>query len=170
MSIPMLYDLYALCDERSLLLANRFLDEWAPRREWSAAEIAVPIGSDRLFSPADAALAALVAEPASTQTMYWRTRRDDHIEHVMLGFSCDGRMIAGLSAWFDEPLRWPQPRDPTVRGLTDLLAHLARSVEGRFGYVTFEEPPLEDGTFIEECRRRELAMIEGIIPRQQRSR
>lgn len=168
MAIPLLYDVYALCHERSLPLANRFLDEWAPRREWSGAENAIPMQSDRLLNSTEGALASIVASSASTQTLYWRSQRGDHVEHVMLGFSCDGHMIAGLSAWFDEPLRWPHERDPTVRGLTALLAELARSVEGRFGYVTFAEPPVQDGAFIAECGRRELAMIEGAIVRSQK--
>lgn len=166
MAIPMLFDLYALCEVRSLLLANRFLDEWAPRREWSAEEIA--IGGDRLFSSAESAMAWLIANPASTETLYWQSRRADHIAHVMLGFSSDGQMIAGLSAWFDEPFGWSR-RDRTVIGLTALLARLAEGVKGRFGYVTFEEPPVEDGSFIAECGRRGLALIEGALRPQTRS-
>jgi hypothetical protein len=60
-------------------------------------------------------------------------------------------------------------RDRAVIDLTALLARLAESVKGRFGYVAFEEPPVEDGSFIAECGRRGLAMIEGALRPQTRS-
>src|SRR5690242_8391596 len=70
-------DVYALCAERSLRLARELLDGWAPKREWSAAEIAIPIGGDRMFHSDEDALAWLIEHPTAEQTLYWRSRRDD---------------------------------------------------------------------------------------------
>jgi hypothetical protein len=150
-------DVYALCAERSLRLARELLDGWAPKREWSAAEIAIPIGGDRMFHSDEDALAWLIEHPTAEQTLYWRSRRDDHIEHVMLGFTCDGHMIAGISASFQELRDHAQLR----RELAQLLVRLAHAVGGRYGYVAYEEPPVEDGGFIAECSRRDVALIDG---------
>jgi hypothetical protein len=135
-------DVYALCAERSLRLARELLDGWAPHRESSADEAVLPW---------------LIEHPTAQQTLYWRSRRDDHIEHVMLGFTCDGHMIAGISASFQ------QLKDHTRlrQELAQLLVRLADAAGARFGYVAFEEPPVEDGSFIAECSRRDVALIDG---------
>lgn len=140
-------DVYALCAERSLRLARELLDSWAPNREWSADNEDV--------------LPSLIEHPTAEQTLYWRTRRDDHIEHVMLGFTCDGHMIAGISALFQELRDHAQLRHE----LAKLLVRLADAVGGRFGYVAFGEPPVEDGGFIAECGRRDVALIDGQLTR-----
>jgi hypothetical protein len=134
---------YALCAERSLRLARELLDGWAPNRERSADN--------------EDELPRLIEHPTAQQTLYWSTRRDDHIEHVMLGFTCDGHMIAGISASFQELRDHARLRHE----LAKLLVQLADAVGGRFGYVAFEEPPVEDGSFIAECSRRDVALIDG---------
>lgn len=148
-------DVYALCAERSLRLGREFLDAWAPHREWSASEIA--INGDRYFRSDEAALTWLIDHLTSEQTLYWRSRRDDHIEHVMLGFSGDGQMIAGVSARYQELKDDAQLENE----LAGLLARLAHAVGNTFGYVAFEEPPILDGGFVAECRRRDLALVDS---------
>jgi hypothetical protein len=140
-----LVDLYVLCPEASVALAHRFLDAWAADRR--------PASDD------DQRLRALPAAPVA---MYWRVERAERdarapeAEHVMLFFTDDGAMIAGLSV-----AGWDRPRAE----LEPLLVRLAGTVGARHGYVTAEEPPVSDGrdAFIAECRRRELALIDGAI-------
>jgi hypothetical protein len=110
----------------------------------------------------EAALTWLIEHLTSEETLYWRSRRDDHIEHVMLGFSGDGQMIAGVSALYQQ-LKDDAQLEYELAGL---LARLAHAVGGCFGYVAFEEPPVLGGGFIAECARRNIALVDGELRRR----
>lgn len=110
------FDVYALCPERSLAAARRFLDEWAPGRTLSTDD------------QDEGALAKM-----ETGVWYWRSGRTDAVEHVILAFTDDGAMIAGLSVGGG----WEQPRERIAKLLDARLA----SVGADQGYVTTEEPP-----------------------------
>lgn len=151
------YDLYVLCPERTEALAQRFLSEWAPNRVPAAAEYEIPQYSDKpthLFEQPDELIAFLERNPTEKQAVYWRARRSDEVEHVMLFFTSEGGMVAGLSI-----SDWDRPRDEIAR----IFFRLAGSVGARFGYVTAEEAPVykTQDAFRAECARREIALIDG---------
>ena len=158
MSGPYL-DIYVLCPARSADAARRFLDAWAPARTLATAELAFPASAERpqLLSSVDELFDRLEAEPTASYLVYWRSGRADRVEHVMLAFTSDGGMIAGLGvAGVD------QPRNSVLA----LLADLATSVQGAFGYVTLEAPPpMKQSELVAECGQRELAWIDGAIDR-----
>ena len=146
-------DLYVLCPARSEAAAQRFLREWAPARIPSAADYVL---GDLVVTSADEVLRHCDDHPHAHQRVYWESGRGDEVEHVMLFFTGDGGLIAGLSV--DD---WERPRDQ----IAAWLARLARATGARVGYVTAEEPPVTDGqaAFRAECARRELASVDGAV-------
>ena len=151
------FDVYVLCSERTEALAERFLAEWAPNRTPTAVEYEIPQYSDtytHLFEDAGDLIRFLESNAAETQAVYWESGRDDEIERVMVFFTSDGGMVAGLSI-----SDWDRPREEIAR----IFFALAGSVGARFGYVTAEEAPVYETqkAFRAECERREIALIDG---------
>lgn len=150
-------DMYVLCPERSEALAQQFLAEWGPRRIQSVTDYCIPELSThptRVFTAADELIRFLVANDSEAQALYWQSGRDDEVAHVMLFFTSDGGMVAGLSI-----SDWERPRNQIAR----VFFRLADSVDARFGYVTAEEAPVyeKQDAFRAECARREIALIDG---------
>jgi hypothetical protein len=149
MSGPYL-DLYVLCPARTEPAARSFLDAWAPARTLSA-ELDLPVVE---------LIRRLEADPTQSCLVYWRSGRTDQVEHVMLAFTGDGGMIAGLGVTGID-----QPRTSVAA----LLEDLATSVHATLGYVTVEAPPpTTQGELAAECEQRELAWIDGVIDRSRR--
>ena len=150
------YDLYALCPERTEAHAQRFLAEWAPNRVAAADEYCIPQFSDRpihVFAEAEDVIRFLVVNTSETQAVYWQSGRNDDVEHVMLFFTSDGGMVAGLSI---ADTRAPEEVSP-------VFFRLARSVGAHYGYLTSEQAPEYESqdAFRAECARREIALIAG---------
>lgn len=148
-------DLYVLCPARTVVLARHFLDTWAPARVASFADVTIHPSGDTIDATADF-LAALAARPDQEGGLYWASGRADLVAHVMLHFTTDGGLIAGLSVGEHE-----QPRAQVAAS----LERLARSVTARFGYVGFEEPPVIESraAFLAMCGRRELRLVDGVV-------
>jgi len=72
----------------------------------------------------------LLAEPTQHHSLYWRNPRLGHVLNAMLFFTTDGGLIAGLTV---------ATEDPDLAGTT--LRQLARSVDARYSYATWEQPP-----------------------------
>ena len=150
MSGPYL-DLYVLCPARTEAGARAFLDAWAPARTLSA----------ELGCTVDELLAHLEANPAESCLLHWRSGRTDRVAHVMLAFTSDGGMIAGLGATGID-----QPRS----SVSALLEELAISVRAAVGYVTVEAPPpTTQAELVAESGRRELAWVDRVIDRSRRT-
>ena len=94
-----------------------------------------------VFSRPDRLLDYLIDNPREPYTVYYRNNDvNGRILAAMLGFTNDGALIAGLSVYV------PITDDghaivPDASSLAEHLAEIARTVGGKLGYWTFEEPP-----------------------------
>ncbi len=134
-------EIYILCHARSKLLANSFLEYFLPNRRAAATDYPVPelSGCPRLIlTSAEELLEWLESEVNQTYSLYWNNLHENDPQMAMLFFTQDGGMIAGLVIHSDETL-W--------------LKQVATHVGGRFGYVSFEEPPPDKmDIFVEYCK------------------
>jgi hypothetical protein len=138
-------DLYALAGERSREVVGRFREHWLAGFEDSEVDYMFPRFADEpeavYASPWDL-IDRLLAEPTQPHSVYWRNPRPAHVLHAMLFFTTDGGLIAGLTV---------DTHDPVVAGNT--LRHLAESVDGRYGYAKWEQPPPDTmSEFVAEAR------------------
>jgi hypothetical protein len=123
------YDVYALSPARTVGAVERFLDRFAPRREPSASEYAVPQRADSpivVFNTAAELIAHCVRHPTESHSLYWRRLGGGDPAHTMAFFTRDGGLILGLSVTEDAE-RW--------------LGELLAATGSAFGWVGFEEPP-----------------------------
>jgi hypothetical protein len=144
-------DLYALAGERSREAVRRFRDQWLTGFEESAVDYEFPQYSDRpdtVYSSPWELIDRLLAEPAQAHSLYWRNPSPGHVQHAMLFFTTDGALIAGLTV---------ATSDLELAGMT--LRRLAATVDARFGYATWEQPPLDRASeFKAEARNREIPL------------
>jgi hypothetical protein len=123
-------EIYVGCGVRSKAIANRFLDGFAPNRSAVADEYPFPEFVDIpevVYKTESEIIDRLISEPSCSYSIYWDC--EGSFEQVMLFFTADGHMIAGvggLNASFEK----------TLSKICDL-------VEGRFGYVTEGNCPPE---------------------------
>ncbi|HET8741808.1 MAG TPA: hypothetical protein VFM41_04245 [Gaiella sp.] len=94
----------------------------------------------------------LLAQPTQPHSLYWRNPRPGHVLHAMLFFTTDGGLIAGLTVATEDPER---------AGTT--LRQLARSVDGRYGYATWEQPP-PDTAFDFKANARKTECLPRLLP------
>ncbi|MBO0698863.1 MAG: hypothetical protein J2P46_10745 [Zavarzinella sp.] len=117
-----------LAPERAAMVALQFLEEFAPRREQSAADYHFPQYSDQsgvVLTAAEDAIGHCVDHRSESQSLYFRNLGDGPA-HAMLFFTEDGGLILGLS----------------VQDHADVaLARLREYARSEIGYATFEEPP-----------------------------
>jgi hypothetical protein len=127
--MPGYFDIYVLAPDRSATTASRFLLEFAPRRQQSAAEYEFPQFSDRpttVLLTAQEAIRYCIEHPSEPQSLYFRNLAD-RPAHVMLFFTADQGLIFGLSVEQAEA--------------EDRFRRLCDWAGTQIGYVTFEEPP-----------------------------
>jgi hypothetical protein len=94
----------------------------------------------------------LLAEPTQPHSLYWRNPRLGHVLHAMLFFTTDGGLIAGLTV---------ATEDPDLAART--LRQLARSVDARYGYATWEQPA-PDTAFEFEANARKTDSLPRVLP------
>ena len=136
------YDIYVLSGDRTRIAIDRFLDQFAPRREDSATDYEVPQYASTpvaVFQHAHELIDYCVVHPHETHAIYWRSLATGDPAHVIVFFTSDAAVIFGLSVSRD-PQRW-----------LDTLLEFAKSDRG---YVGFEEPPpITTAEFHAECER-----------------
>ena len=123
-------EVYVDCESRSKAIAMKFLDACAPERHAVAADYPFPEFADVpevIYTTEEEIIDRLVAEQHCSYSLYWDCGGSS--EQVMLFFTKDGHMIAGLGG----------PKASHEEALTDLC----NLVGGRFGYVTEETCPPE---------------------------
>lgn len=134
-------EVYVLCKQRSLSIAQYFLNKVVPNRKATQDEYSVPECSDRplqCFREADDVLSHLIRNNTEPYGLYWNNTGSDTPLQAFLFFTTDGAMIAGLAVNGD--------------GL-HALATLSRVVEGKFGYITLEDrPPDTASEFVRRCQ------------------
>lgn len=123
-------EIYVGCGLRSEAIANRFLNGYAPKRSAVAVEYPFPEFVDFpevVYKTERELIERLILEPLSSYSIYWDC--EGAAEQVMLFFTADGHMIAGVGG----------PKSSFEKTLCDLRD----LVEGRFGYVTEGSCPPE---------------------------
>lgn len=146
-------EIYVLTGERSVAVAHRFLEAFAPARVPAAVDYPIPQFDDeprKSFETAEEVVEWLVHEPQQDYSLYWDVG-GDVFSHAMLFFTTDGQMIAGLAG------RVTSPRD--------LLNAIAKIVDGQFGYLTLESPPpMTAREFVALCESAsDIALAHGVV-------
>src|SRR5262249_27578188 len=148
-------DLYVLAGARSREVVERFRERWLAGFEESEVDYVFPQFADEpeavYASPWDL-INRLLAEPNQPRSFYWRNPRPGHVLHAMLFFTTDGGLIAGLTVDTD---------DPVVAGTT--LRHLAESIDGRYGYAKWEQPPPDTASEF-KTEARTSKMLPRLLP------
>jgi hypothetical protein len=94
----------------------------------------------------------LLAQPTEPHLLYWRNPRLEHVLHAMLCFTTDGGLIAGLTV---------ATEDPDFAGAT--LFQLAQSVDARYGYATWEQPPPDTASEF-KANARKTEVLPRLLP------
>jgi hypothetical protein len=140
-------EIYVSCGVRSKAIAKRFLDGYAPNRSAVADEYPFPEFADvpeSVYKTESEIIDRLVSEPSCSYSIYWDCEGSS--EQVMLFFTADGHMIAGVGG-------------PTS-SFGKTLSKICDLVEGRFGYVTEGNcPPESFRDFELLCRKSSLPCI-----------
>jgi hypothetical protein len=133
--VALLADVYVLATERTAAMARSFLDCFLPDRVAAANEYPLPEYADppeRVFTDSADVIEWCASRPAESYAVYWLNARpasEPHSAHVF--FLTDGGMVLGLSTRRDgagEP--------------EELLRRLQSFAGSRFGYWTYEHPPV----------------------------
>jgi len=134
-------EIYVLCPQRSQALANSFLEQFLPHRRVAAEDYPFPEFCDHpqtTFATAEEVIDLLESEVQESYSLYWYNLGENEPETAMLFFTKDAGMIVGIVIHSEE---------------SGWLTRLATHVGGRFGYVTFEEPPPNKiDIFVEYCK------------------
>ena len=152
--MPGYSDVYVLAPERSASLVSRFLDKFAPKREFSAEEISVyDAGRELSFTSSEAAVEFCSASSHTSTSLYWRSLSPPP-DHVMVFFLTDGYLVLGVSTSEQEAI--------------SAFAMLQRFCgPTSCGYIAFEEPPPDNGSaFRNRCNDRS-ADVDDIAGAQQ---
>ncbi len=131
--MPEYADIYALANQRSEELINRFLDRYMPLREESADEYWIPAYADspKLILKNDKELIRYCCLHLNeAYGVYWRSKTVDENAHAF--FLSDGGLILGLSIPANEYLRVDSASN-------DLMEFLSTDKV----YVTYEDLPPE---------------------------
>ena len=139
-------DLYALAGERSHQVMRRFRDQWLTGFEESADEYEFPqysVRPDAVYGSPWQLIDRLLAEPTQPHSLYWRNPRPGYVLHAMLFFTTDGGLIVGLTVTTE---------DPDLAATT--LRLLAKSVDARYSYSAWEQPPPDTASEFEAKARR----------------
>lgn len=151
-------EVYVLCGSRSKSIADTFLTSYAPSRIGVANEYPYPEFVDepeRTFETADELIDRLASEQNSSYSIYWNCIGGP--EQVMLFFTNDGHMIAGIGG----------PKTSLERTLTELC----ELVGGRFGYVTSGSCPPDTFEEFESLSRNSTlpCIVDGQLRNRERS-
>ncbi len=125
-------EVYVLCTSRSKMLADEFLNRYAAQRKPIASEYPYPEFVDEpeiTYSTPDEVMTRLEQDSGQSYSIYWDCIGANGPEQVMLFYTRDGHMIAGLGG----------PRVSFDSALSDL----SEIVKGDYGYVTSGSCPPE---------------------------
>ncbi|MBL8809962.1 MAG: hypothetical protein JNM43_07290 [Planctomycetaceae bacterium] len=140
---------YVLCSDRSAEVVAAFLNVIAPKRKSVHLDFPFPQFSDaptRVFEGAEPLIVHLLEQADYEYSIYWDCFDNVLCGQVMLFFTADGGLIAGIANFSISP--------------TDALSTVMQVARGEFGYVTCDSPPPESREeFIEVSRRAEGARI-----------
>jgi len=139
-------EVYVLCGQRSSITAQRFLNAFAEHRRPVAEDFPFPEFADdpvHTYHDANELVELLETRPNEPYSIYWNVERGSLGEQVMLFFTSDGEMIAGIGG--------------PLKPVEETLAAVASVVDGAFGYVTSGScPPATTKEFKAICEQSTL--------------
>ncbi|WP_018694169.1 hypothetical protein [Algicola sagamiensis] len=134
-------EVYVLCKSRSFILAHKFLNQFAPSRECSHEDFPFPEYTDtpsQVYKCVEDVLRELESNQTESYSLYWDVIAHDYLNSVMLFFTDDGGMIAGIAV--------------SEGYETKVINDLTKTVSGEYGYVSYENvPPSSSEEFIRIC-------------------
>lgn len=155
MTVRFPYDVYVLARGRTRESVDRFTREWLQGFEPAAEEYELPqFAQDpvAVYHVADELIDVLLKRLDEPYAIYWSNTGEGEVRTAVLAFTADGALIAGLHV--------DGGRDDAVR----YLERLAKTVDGRFGYLTGEEPPPDTATeLVELVRAARPALVDGVV-------
>lgn len=142
-------EVYVLCGARTSAVARRFLDTFAEKRVPVAEDFPFPEFANEpeyTFLDPNEVITLLESRRHDSYAIYWNVESGLGGEQVMLFFTEDGGMIAGIGG-------------PTDSWEATLLA-ISTVVGGKYGYVTSGScPPATSKEFKAICRQSTLASL-----------
>lgn len=143
-----LLEVYVLCESRSATAAHAFLETFLPERtplpEYPFPEL-VDLPVEMIRSPEELIL-RLEIESCESYSLHWNSTSNQGPRQAMLFYSEDGSMVAGLVVCSSE--------------VDESLLKLAQRVNGRFGYISGDQPPpATSAGLIEICLESTLPCI-----------
>jgi hypothetical protein len=142
-------EVYVLCESRSATAAHAFLKTFLPDRTPATDAYPIPelvdLPVEVIRSPDDLIM-RLEIESCESYSLYWNSTSNRGPRQAMLFYSEDGAMVAGLVVRSSE--------------VDEFLLKLAQTVNGRFGYISGDQPPpATSAGFIELCLESTLPCI-----------
>jgi hypothetical protein len=129
-------DVYVLAPARSQEAVEVFRRRWLDGFEQAADEYEFPqyaTSPRHVYDSPWLLIDDLLREPHQPHALYWRNPDDSaEVANAMLFFTTDGGLVAGLTVHDENPAT-----------LTRYLQQLAESMDAKYGYVAWEEPPPE---------------------------
>lgn len=149
------YDVYVLSEARTGDGVQRFTTDWLHGFVPVAEDYEFPRWSDepvRVYDSVDELIDVLLERTSEPYGIYWRNGGEGSVTAGMLFFTTDGGMIAGLTVEGDQS-----------EAITH-LDRLAKTIGGKYGYLTAEEPPPDTAAeFVELARSARPALVDGLI-------
>lgn len=127
-----LIEIYVLCENRTQKLAKKFLNKFAEERENTAEDFPFPEYASKpkiIYNNENQILHTLECKQNEPYSLYWNTNKNNNIKNVMLFYTKDGGMIAGIAV--------------DVENSQDWLNTLAEEVNGNYGFISLESAPPE---------------------------
>jgi hypothetical protein len=132
-------DIYVLAPCRSADAVSRFLDDFVPNREPSAAEYRFPEGADHaeaIFQDPSEAIAYGAERPQETQRFYFRSTGAGEPAHAMVFLTADGGMVLGVSV-----VARQEDRSREASEVASWLGRLSAATGANVGYALHESCP-----------------------------
>lgn len=143
------FEVYVLCGARTSAVARRFLDTFAEKRVSVAEDFPFPEFADEpeyTFLDPNDVIALLESRRVDSYAIYWNVEGGLWGEQVMLFFTEDGGMIAGIGG--------------PILSAEAVFAAVSNVVDGKFGYITSGScPPATREEFKYLCERSTLAAL-----------
>ena len=131
--MPGYADIYVLAKDRSVQSVEQFLDTFLPKRAHSAMEYELPQYSD---TPEDVyptplpVLQRCASDPSLEYLFYWRAINHSKIEHAMVIFLNDGKVVYGVSTAASD-------KDFVMMTFDQMQAYLGTTL----GFISYEHCP-----------------------------
>jgi len=143
-------DCYFLIDGRNSDLVKIFLKKYLPVNKESAEDYPIPLFSDhpvKIFDSVNDLLMYLENNKDCKYSIYWHTdKKKSDIEHVMVFYTDDGKMIFGTSISGNNPME--------INNLK-IFRDIRSFLNSEIGCMTVEEPPpFNSSEFVEFAKNR----------------